>query len=169
MNEQRKTSLYLLCLSFLLLILGVGLLFFFYDNVAKWKLSMSWPSTGGTITTLNFVDRSDADSPPGTSFIVKLQYSYQVEGKSYTSKQINQGIWLWMVDQKGRKWFEENGKVGRQVEVFYNPASPSEAILIKGKAGCEGQTLFLAIPMILIGVTLLIFLYKTTALTHHKQ
>ena len=160
MKEQRKIRLYVLCFSFLLLSLGVGLLFLFNRNVVKWKLSMSWPSTEGTITKLNFVDHSDADSPAGTSFIVKLQYSYQVDGKSYTSKQINQGVWHWMVDQKGRKWFEKNSKVGTQVEVFYNPTSPSEAILIRGKAGCEHQTLALAIIMILAGVTFLIIVIK---------
>jgi uncharacterized protein DUF3592 len=160
MKEETKSKITMLFWSVFLFFFGIILLISYMKNTLLWEKTLSWPSVKGTIKNINFVDHSDADSPAGTSFIVKLQYSYQVEGKSYTSKQINQGVWHWMVDQKGRKWFEENSKVGTQVEVFYNPTSPSEAILIRGKTGCEHQTLALAIIMILAGVTFLIIVIK---------
>jgi hypothetical protein len=61
-----------------------------------------------------------------------------------------------MINDDQKIWFEEHLKIGNIIPVYYNPNSPSEAVLVKGNAGGEYFTLIYAIGF-LIGATALFY------------
>ena len=99
-----------------------------------------WPSTEGrVVASLVERDRRDGYETDSqgrrrhyvdTTYHARVEYSYQVDGRTYTSDRI------WIAD--GEAWEERSGAEdfiaqyppGSEVELVYNPTDPSDAALI---------------------------------------
>lgn len=90
------------------------------------RASRSWPSVSGRVTesTLDVERRADKSD----SYMPRVRYEYAVKGESYESSQLN----FWGSIGGSRATAERTTArypAGAQVTVYYNPETPSEAVL----------------------------------------
>ncbi len=124
--------------SLLLLIIDVGFLVVCYGipAYAAWLFvtgmrSRSWPSVQGTITTSRVDWIVLASRRSAFSQILVLTYSYTVDGQPYTGKRIDIAPSGWLSRETAAQRHAKYPR-GAQVAVFYSPAKPSLATLVKG-------------------------------------
>lgn len=98
--------------------------------------SFSWPSVFGEITSRRLVSQrfKEYDGDYYTKTEGYLKYSYMVEGRDYSGFAVNALEEISCPESTARKYPQ-----GREVEVYYNPRNPSQAVLepgfvISGKA-----------------------------------
>lgn len=98
--------------------------------------TQSWPSTEGVIVHSEYYERYHTgsalnDTSPSTDYAAKIHYSYKVNGTRYLSKRMHLGEpYLQDVnDDSNVKTYLKRYPVGQNIEVFYNPSDPSEAVL----------------------------------------
>lgn len=98
----------------------LGIIFFMRRRMATVS---QWPSTMGTVNASYLERRSSSD---GSTDYPVVQYSYQVAGQTYQSTKLAPGP---EIGGTGAGKVVGRYPVGAQVMVFYNPQSPSEAVL----------------------------------------
>ncbi len=115
------------------------------------RRSMGWPSVMGVVEeTWVRVSESRYDTDDGSFFSTEMfhpeiRYRYWVDGRTY------EGQWIYSGGQTGVADRDEAEKVlapyaaGRQVQVFYNPRNPSEALLQPGKVDGLGAMVLIAL------------------------
>ena len=111
-------------ISFVFLILNVvflGIIFFMRRKMAAVS---QWPSTMGTVNS-SYLDRRHSSDSGSTDYPV-VEYSYQVSGQAYQGRKIAPGP---EVGGTGAGKVVARYPAGAQVMVFYNPQSPSDAVL----------------------------------------
>lgn len=91
----------------------------------KMNAVRSWPSTMGTVVT-SYLERRRSGNNSGSTNYPVVQYSYTVNGQVLQSTKIAPGI---EVGGTGAGKVVERYPAGAQVMVFYNPQSPSDAVL----------------------------------------
>ncbi len=125
---------------------GAALLCIEAKTLTKAKESTGWSSTDGIVLYTDYewtsVGRRTSNAPYVT-------YSYQVQGKSYTSNVHSFGDGL-----KEPEMFE-NYPSGRRVPVFYDPEHPEEATLVKGvgtetMAGVRNARVILGLALVFL-------------------
>ena len=110
-----------------LCILGLGTIMFKWPRIIK---SNSWPTVEGVVISSEVEGKCCSDY--STGWWPRVNYSYHVEGKSYTADNIevidvgngNTDIYA--------KQVVENYPVGKEVLVHYNPGNPAVAVLESG-------------------------------------
>ena len=110
------------------LLIGAGVFAVLFPLVSwmRARASRSWPSISGRITesTLDVESRMDKSD----SYMPRVRYEYAVKGQSYESSQLN--FWGSIGGNRGRPPSgRRRGTPGARVTVYYNPESPSEAVL----------------------------------------
>ncbi len=132
---------------------GALIFYFFAFPPLKYAYqSKSWPTTNGTIT------RSEVDSwmKEGKSqYDARISYSYEVDGKKYTSPKIySSGSYSGGNISKAKDLINEFPS-GKSVDVFYDPDVPESAVLKPGISGKD--VLMAALPLIflIIGLAVL--------------
>ena len=111
-------------ISFVFLILNIvflGIIFFMRRKMAAVS---QWPSTMGIINS-SYLDRRYSSDSGSTDYPV-VEYSYQVSGQAYQGRKIAPGP---EVGGTGAGKVVARYPAGAQVMVFYNPQSPSDAVL----------------------------------------
>ena len=111
-------------LVFVLLILNaifLGVIFFMRRRVATVS---QWPSTMGTVNA-SYLERRSSSEGGSTNYPV-VQYSYQIGGRTYQGSKLAPGP---EVGGTGAGKVVARYPAGAQVMVFYNPESPSDAVL----------------------------------------
>jgi hypothetical protein len=97
-----------------------------------------WPATTGTVVTSMLESRSSEDGYTNYPVVV---YTYQLMGQTYQSRTIAPGM---EVGGTGAGQVISRYPLGSQVQVFYNPQNPSDAVLEK-KAPAQFLMWFLLI------------------------
>jgi hypothetical protein len=111
----------------------IGLLLFLFGfwRYRKLRASRSWPSTIGTVTGTDVETQTDSGSggePASTGYYPVVHYSYWVGQQSYTGHRIG-------LASRGHQNLRRAQQVlaawpaGAQVQVYYNPQRPDEAVL----------------------------------------
>ena len=109
---------------FLLLnVIFLGILFFTQRRV---NVVNQWPTTTGTVTLSTVEARSDSEG--GTTYYPVVRYSYQVGGQIFQGSRIAPGM---EVGGSGAGKVSARYPMGAQVPVYYDPQSPSDAVLEK--------------------------------------
>ena len=111
-------------ISFVFLILNIvflGIIFFMRRKMAAVS---QWPSTMGIINS-SYLDRRYSSDSGSTDYPV-VEYSYHVSGQAYQGRKIAPGP---EVGGTGAGKVVARYPAGAQVMVFYNPQSPSDAVL----------------------------------------
>lgn len=68
---------------------------------------------------------------------LRVRYAYEVQGKRHEGDRLCFGALLWETADEALLWVAESQSDGR-IEVFYDPARPSDAVLMPGRAGAHG-------------------------------
>ncbi|MDD5393582.1 MAG: DUF3592 domain-containing protein [Thiothrix sp.] len=112
-------------------LLGVLFIFLAKRNAKRAEESLTWPSVRGTITSSMLASFDSDDSP--TTYQPKVEYEYTVANQPYTGKRIAFGVAGSGNEAAARKVVVQYA-IGSAVEVFYNPAKPSDAVLERSAA-----------------------------------
>jgi hypothetical protein len=104
----------------------LGIILFTRRKVAQ---ASSWPSTMGTVTLSQIEVRRSSE---GSSNYPIVHYAYQVMGQPYQGHKVMPGP---DVGGSGAHKVVARYPVGAQVMVYYNPASPSDALLERSMPG----------------------------------
>ena len=126
----------IVALVFLIIVLRAG---------AKVRASKNWPTTPGRVLN-SYIEPRRSRSGRGTStaYYAVVFYEYMVNGQRLQSNRIRFGSDL------GYGWTSPAQKTvdqyppGAMVEVFFNPADPSEAVLQRTAQGANRIFLFIA-------------------------
>ncbi|MSR32074.1 MAG: DUF3592 domain-containing protein [Gemmataceae bacterium] len=139
-------------------VVGFGLLGYGLWSARRSTQAASWPTTAATVTQLEVRESSDSD---GSSFEVKVQYAYAVDGVAHKGSRLAFGY----ASSSGREAHEEihrKLKEAKAVSVRYDPADPSVSCLSFGLHRSIQFTLAFAATWLLfvIGFTLLFWLFS---------
>lgn len=117
----------------------LGLLFLIFGGIVffAWGLpplqysheSASWPSVQGTITNSE-IDTWRREGK--TYYQPNIVYTYEVEGKKYSSSKVTVGDPPSDTNMSPAKRVQNEYPSGKQVMVFYDPEAPSSAALKPG-------------------------------------
>lgn len=101
----------------------LGIIFFTQRRV---NTVGKWPTTTGTIILSTVEARSDSEG--GTTYYPVVRYTYQVRGQTFQGDRIAPGM---EVGGSGAGKVSARYPTGAQVPVYYDPQSPSDAVLEK--------------------------------------
>jgi hypothetical protein len=139
-------------------VVGFGLLGFGVWSARRSTQAAGWPTTPATITNLEISESSDGD---GTSYEVKVQYSYTVDGVGYAGSRLAFGY----SGSSGRDAHDEiyrKLKEAKTVAVRYDPTEPSVSCLSYGLHRSIQIMLAFAVTWLLFmfGFTMLFWLFS---------
>lgn len=114
-----------LIVGMILLALGLGLIGKSAYDIFRGASTDSWPSVKGTVQTSK-VKRIDRVGKPDR-FETDIRYTYEVDGQTYRGSRVNFG-------ERLGTWVEvapvvERYSRGSEVDVYYQPGAPEEAVL----------------------------------------
>ena len=117
--------------------------------------SQSWPATNGVVISAErvFSGTSVEDGEP--TYNVKVEYSYMVDGREYHGDLIEPLPSLKSAEQAAR--VVDRYRPGAEVEIFFDPADPSQSLLVPGLDGV--MKIFLVVYlacMILLAISLFV-------------
>jgi hypothetical protein len=122
--------------SLVFVIIGVVILRYAMRTAEKARQSESWPSTEGEIAhsaTLYQTDSTATNNGVAT-FKADIAYRYKVKGASYSSSKV--ALLDLATSSSGRaQTIVQRYPDKSKVQVYYNPADPSDAILEPGSTG----------------------------------
>jgi hypothetical protein len=130
----------------------LGIIFFTQRRV---NVVSQWPSTMGTVMLSTLEARSSDD---GTTYYPVVHYTYQVRGQTFQGNRIAPGM---EVGGTGAGKVVARYPMGAQVPVYYDPQSPSDAVLEKKAPAQWVLWLILIIfDLVLCGVVPLIVIFS---------
>jgi hypothetical protein len=115
---------------FLLVFYGAGIAMLGYCLWAAWRSSQaaSWPTVPGLLTRVELQERQDDE---GTTYEVKVAYTYSVAGKAYAGNRLAFGYGGSSGCESHRQILDRL-KAAETVDVRYNPANPAMSTLSYG-------------------------------------
>ena len=144
----------------ILLIIGGVLLIKFVRDIMMGQKSRSWPVASGTViqSVMETHHDTDDDGSTSTTYGVKVHYTYSVGGREYESWR---RTFSEVRTNSMRRTQEILGRYpqGANVEVYYDPADPSSAVLETGVGTSSYVFLGLAIVLVLAGLAGLLGLF----------
>ncbi len=100
-------------------------------NWTRGNATRAWPQTQGRILRSFVLVERSSGSEGGTSYTPQVEYEYAVGGASYRCNRLRYG----QTGSWGRKQAERTiapFAVGSHTAVFFNPADPKQAVLLRG-------------------------------------
>ena len=128
-------SVWLFCWSFFVLFFDIVHL----TMIVKTCWSWTYPSVAGTITQSEVVQANDSDGP--FSSRPRLKYNYLVNGQNFVGDRLSY-LGTGLLDSLSARRLVQERPVGQEVDVFYNPHRPDDAVL---ERQLDGGPLFLAL------------------------
>lgn len=125
-------------------VLGGVLLLYWYHSRGGTATAQQWPSTTATVT--ESVLGPEGERPT-------LEYEYEVDGATYT----NDSVWAGgdTMGHSRLRSFVESSPVDTEVTVYYDPDSPSAAVVVESGRRRLGL-LVLGVALVLVGAALLV-------------
>jgi hypothetical protein len=122
-------------------------------NFKQDRASLSWPETTGRIinSDVEVAHRSD----DFTKYEVRVHYAYDVNGQAHESRRLRFGSSGFKERSEANK-LRRRFRSGEEVSVYYDPAKPTRAVLLRGTQNHWPQ--FIAFGICLT-VSLLIFTF----------
>src|SRR5262249_40435756 len=108
--------------------IGFGLLGCGVWSALRSTQAARWPTTPGTLTQIDLQEKSDSD---GSTYEVKVEYTYTVAGHPYNGSRLAYGY----TASGGRDAHEEIYaalKAAKSVDVRYDPENPASSALSFG-------------------------------------
>lgn len=120
--------------------LGVFLIVWGIRSRKKAEESSRWPTVVGSISEA-FIQENrnrDSDGYTTTTYIPKINYQYQIGGQIFTGNRFTFGFEKSYGSKKKAQEALTAYPVGGQINVFYNPQKPEEAVLEQKAQGSVG-------------------------------
>ena len=105
---------------------GVVLIAIGVSSYRRTTITQSWPSTEGTVLATNIRRYNDEGT---IRFAPEVDYEYQVAGQTYKSSEIRPEVFISFLDEDEAKRFLQKYAAGNKVRVFYDPATPTKAVI----------------------------------------
>ncbi|MBU2611188.1 MAG: DUF3592 domain-containing protein [Chloroflexi bacterium] len=124
-----------------------------FKDRKKAEASQGWPTTQGRIIEARVSESTstDSDGDERTSYSPKVEYTYNVAGQEYKGDKITFGFTQGYGRYAKAQAALASYPLGAQVNVYYDPANPADAVLER-KAG--GNTLAMVLGIILLAISL---------------
>lgn len=122
---------------FLFFLIGIFIMRAAIDNRKKAEESTSWPSAQGTITKV-WVETQRHEDDDGSVTIThfpRWEYEFAVSGTTYANQNIKYGGTGGSHNELDAQERLNQYPLNSQVQVFYNPVNPEEAVLEPGTQG----------------------------------
>jgi len=103
-------------------------------GMVRSEQAKSWPAVTGTITHSEIERYTDSD---GTTYSADLEYVYEVDGREYAATRYRFGGFTSSSDRSYASGIVRAHPVGAEVDVFYNPDDPADAVLSRGVGGSD--------------------------------
>ena len=149
---------YLILLS--LFSVGIWAIVFSLSPLEKQKESQSWNSTVAVVRSSEVQqferkEKQATDSRIKTkiSYRPEVVFSYSIAGHEYTGKRLNFSHRSYR-DLEVAQDIQETYVPGQEIEIFYNPANPSESVIIRDGEAIIPLTYFGALLAGQLGVSL---------------
>lgn len=123
--------------------------------------SVKWPQTMGVIDAMD--DYAHTSDEGSISWSYLCRYTYSVDGKTYKSYTSQLKGMPQFVNSTQRDHLISSNKPGTPLQVYYNPVSPHEAVLVPGKSKP------LLMQLILLILVLIALLAATVAFSNNSQ
>lgn len=139
--------------------IGISLIRKYNNSKKKAKASGNWPSVAGLVT-LSQVERSVSSDEDGASYSYAphIEYTYNVNGKNYLSKQVTfGGLSTTGTSQKSQLTIAKF-PVNAPVRVFYNPNNPHEAVLETAAGSGAKGALFGGFLLVIVALAMAVVL-----------
>lgn len=105
---------------------GVVLIAIGVSSYRRTKITQTWPSTEGTVAATNIRRYNDEGT---IRFAPEVDYEYRVGGQTYKSSQIRPEVFISFLDEGEAKRFLQKYAVGNKLQVFYDPSTPTKAVI----------------------------------------
>lgn len=112
-------------LAFGLLFAGIGA-----RKLIQFNASRDWPSVSAEVISaeIDTSSRRTSKTSHSTSYTPRIVYRYTVNGQTYTSER---AAFAYKNSRSTAQDFVKRFHPGAQVSAFYDPANPSEAVLVR--------------------------------------
>ena len=122
---------------FLFFLIGIFIMRAAIRNRRKAEESTSWPFVQGTITKawVETQEHEDDDGSVTITHFPRWEYGFAVSGMTYTSQNISFGGTGGSRNELDAREGLSQYPLNSQVQVFYNPSNPEEAVLVPGTQG----------------------------------
>ncbi len=117
---------FLIALGFLLFC--AYMLYYSLINHRNAKASNDWASVPGKLTELQLWGKRKINGEMVDSENLRIQYQYEVNGKTFTSKRVA----FYKLHYPETVDFAKHYPQGSHVWVFYNPQNPAESVILPG-------------------------------------
>jgi hypothetical protein len=128
----------ILGLAIFSLVSGSALLMFGLIFLKDAYASQSWPIAQGTVNRVNINrDRATDSSTPTYDYTYTVVYGYEVDGNRYQGDRYSLGDGstasrTYRERQEAIAAAEDHYSIGQPIDVYYDPNSPTEAVLKPG-------------------------------------
>jgi hypothetical protein len=149
-------SIFALIFGIVTLGAGLGLCGFGVLNLLKSQRYRRYPAASGIIKRLELKERKGYNRMTNrliSSYIPDLEYTYKVDGKTYTGKRFT--FQNTTVNEKLAGRMRETFAPGNKVKVFYNPDDPQDAV-VNTSGGEIGWTILFGSIFLVFGIYYLI-------------
>ncbi len=133
---------------------GLGLFAWAWTAYRDGRLSLGWPSVSGQVTSSSVTletTQADSDSRLESTYYPSVSYDYRVDGQALKGSRVGVGGAKGFSRKEDAEAAARPYPVGSKVDVYYNPANPEYAVLVRGAnitmvwiiAGCGAVALVL--------------------------
>ncbi|OOZ38970.1 hypothetical protein BOW53_13510 [Solemya pervernicosa gill symbiont] len=146
----------------LMLLIGTALLAGALYGYQRGSATESWVKTTGEVISYELIQQDEhmrdrrKGPHPDETYYVDLRYRYSANGIEHSSDNYEidgfglpnklQGGYDYLIGEVG---VERLYQPGSQIDLYYNPSSPAEAVVVKGYRG--SLPLFLGLALAMIG------------------
>jgi hypothetical protein len=136
-------------------IVAVVLLLFAMRGRRKAAAARNWPTAMGRVLSADVETRRSSSSEGGytTSYYPNVLYEYQVDGKSYRSNQFYVAMPVGLGNYAKVHQQVLQYPVGSMVEVYYNPADPTQAALVPSAPSSSILIWVVVLIVVILAVT----------------
>ena len=142
-----------------ILIAGLALSVLAYNLLRDGFASSGWPTAEGKVLSSSI--SQDENSNGDETYMPHVEYTYVVNGNTYTSTQI-QFFPESSENERDAASVTNKFREGKTVPVYYYPDNPGNAVLIPGPSGGPVVMLGIGVVLTAIGALILILLFVTT-------
>jgi len=133
--------------------IGISMLINLTQHYGKLKQSKNWLSTNGKIISsdLDAHISTDDDGYQTTTYLAKVNFTYEVSGRTYKSDRVNFDYGMRTSNVRKPQSVVEQYPSGSDVTVYYDPEDPQQSVLEKRVNGAF-TTIMVSAVFIGIGV-----------------
>jgi len=135
--------------------LGAVLIILYFRNKQKAKASQTWPSVKGRIVSTNIrLEEIGDEDTSRMEYIPEVHFEYEVDEMTFKGKRFSFGSEPSFGSAEKARKFLQPYPDGQEVDLFYNPEDPGEAVLSQGMRKM-GASLIVGILLVVLMICLL--------------